>query len=684
MASHRRSRLTRLQAALICSKAWRLRGRRPSLGVAVAVLVLATAFTEVRAQPVSPASPPASAPSTVPASDSEIADFFDQYLVSKSQELSIPGGAVIVYRDGHRVLAKGYGLADVQSERPVDLDRSLFRAASSSKMLTWLLAMKLVEEDSLDLDEDINAYLDFEIPAAFDQPITTRHLLTHTAGFPEHFHGLFDRDQSVPLGERLRRNVPERVYAPGTTVAYSNYAAALTGYLVERLRGEPWEQAVRKSIFEPAGMEDSTVAQPVPLAMAPHLVSNYRYRDPRPGPFRTALAPVGSLSATAADMGRFVAMLAERGRGAKGRVIAPATLERMMTLQMPLAPGLPDGLGLGFLVGEYRGIRYAGHAGNMSGTLSTDFEILPDHGLAWYWVLTSQGPGERARRVRTELLHGVIDRFVAPSTSPIPSSPPSSAVLSSAPDVAGSYLSTRRIHSGPLMFSGLMNRTHATAQSDGSLTIHSSGQTTRWLPAARDRFVHEDTGIPLVAVRGGGGKVERIASAALYPVAVFERRSAWASLVPLLAVVALAPILLALIAQPLLWLGRRRRRSRPATDTGSEVARPEWIGRRQRAARISYWMIVATVAAWGAMGLAIAIDFAFLFERPAALRVLLGGLAILTPVFAFTLFWDALVAWRDPERGLLHRVGSAGLAMGAMALAILLYALEVIDFSTRW
>lgn len=328
MASPRSDRLTRksargLLAALVAV----------GLGGALASVLVSLAVSYGMARPpqknLLPPEAPHSAASTPPAqleaSDEAVAGFFDDYISGTIDRLDLPGGAVVVVRNGRPILTKGYGYANLASRRPIGIEDSLFRAASISKTPTWLLAMQLVEEGRLDLDRDVNAYLDFEIPAAFGRPITMRHLMTHTLGFADRFFGVFEApDASKSLGQQLRENISARVYVPGSTVAYSNYGAALAGYIVERLRGQPFERVVAERIFKPVGMRRSTYAQPVPASLRPLLVSNYAPGSREPAEFRTtALPPMGALTASAGDMGRYLAMLVSGGQGANGRVVAP-------------------------------------------------------------------------------------------------------------------------------------------------------------------------------------------------------------------------------------------------------------------------------------------------------------------------------------------------------------------------
>jgi CubicO group peptidase (beta-lactamase class C family) len=126
--------------------------------------------------------------------------------------------------------------------------------------------MQLVEQGQIDLNADIQTYLDFPIPDTHSAPITMAHLMTHTAGFEEAGLGTFvlERDQKAPLGEYLRNNVPERIYPPGQFAAYSNYGTALAGYIIERVSGMPYEDYIRDYIFNPLEMNHSTLYQPPP------------------------------------------------------------------------------------------------------------------------------------------------------------------------------------------------------------------------------------------------------------------------------------------------------------------------------------------------------------------------------------------------------------------------------------
>ena len=133
--------------------------------------------------------------------------------------------------------------------------------------------MQLVEQGKLDLDRDVNEYLDFAIPKTYAEPVTLRRLLTHTAGFEETLKNLFvpSAREMRPLRDYLVAAMPARIFPPGKVPSYSNYGLTLAGYIVERVSGEPFEKYIAAHILDPLRMEHSTFAQPLPEALAPNM-----------------------------------------------------------------------------------------------------------------------------------------------------------------------------------------------------------------------------------------------------------------------------------------------------------------------------------------------------------------------------------------------------------------------------
>src|SRR5437762_6993297 len=96
--------------------------------------------------------------------------------------------------------------SDVCSSDLVDPERTLFRPGSVSKLFTWTAVMQLVEQGKLDLDRDVNTYLDFKVPDAFGAPVTLRNVMTHTAGFEEVDKNVITSDSTdiLPLDTFLK------------------------------------------------------------------------------------------------------------------------------------------------------------------------------------------------------------------------------------------------------------------------------------------------------------------------------------------------------------------------------------------------------------------------------------------------------------------------------------------------
>ncbi|MFM7785607.1 MAG: serine hydrolase domain-containing protein, partial [Gammaproteobacteria bacterium] len=181
---------------------------------------------------------------TLNAADAEARlDGFMPYAIARGD---VAGAVVTIVKDGQVLVAKGYGYADVEKKTPVDPATTMFRPGSVSKLVTWTAVMQQVEAGKLDLDTDVNTYLDFTLPERDDGPVTLRHILTHTVGFEEQVKGLITEDPApaMSLGEYARNYPPTRIFRAGTTPAYSNYATALAGYLVERASGQSFDDYV--------------------------------------------------------------------------------------------------------------------------------------------------------------------------------------------------------------------------------------------------------------------------------------------------------------------------------------------------------------------------------------------------------------------------------------------------------
>ncbi len=211
-----------------------------------------------------------------------LTDFVDGVMAQQIATRDVAGAVVTVVHDGRVLFTRGYGLADIDRGITVEGETTLFRPGSVSKMFTWAALLQQVELGRVDLDADVNTYLDFTIPPFQGQPTRVRDLLSHTPGMSD-VSGITapTLDKLAPYGEWLKANVPERRWPAGTEIAYSNFGAALAGYIVERVSGEPFAVYAERHIFAPLGMNSTTFHEPLPTAMSPRMATGYRLANGR-------------------------------------------------------------------------------------------------------------------------------------------------------------------------------------------------------------------------------------------------------------------------------------------------------------------------------------------------------------------------------------------------------------------
>jgi CubicO group peptidase (beta-lactamase class C family) len=501
--------------------------------IAAALVAFAFGVTPTVAQaPAGPAtaSPAAAAAATTPAAPAQLTkadldtwlDGFMPYALSSG---GIAGAVVVVVKDGQVMTERGFGYADVKTLRPVDPQRTLFRPGSVSKTFTWTAVMQQVEAGKLDLDKDVNTYLDFTIPPYQGQPITLRQLMTHSAGFEEQLRDEFvSNPQAMPSLETfLKRNIPKRIYAPGTVVAYSNYGATVAGYVVQRVSGEPFDAYIKHHIFDPLGMTHSTFDQPLPASLAPDMSEGYVSADKPSHPFEMiTVGPAGSLTSTGDDMARF--MIAHLDGGYNGYKLLNNP-QLMYAQQHQFDPPLAA-FALGFYHEDRNGQTVIAHAGDTNYFHSDMHLILGAH-VGLFMSVNSAGRQGAAEPLREALFHNFMDRYFP---APAPDLPTVSTAQHDAKLMQGLYWSSRRADSSFLRILNLLGQATVTATPDGTITV------SDLVDAARAPEVWREVGPFQWADRSGGrlvavvkdGKVDNYMTDELPPVLEFMPVPGWA------------------------------------------------------------------------------------------------------------------------------------------------------------
>jgi len=374
----------------------------------------------------------------------EFAAFADSLMTAEMRKNNIPGGVLVAVRGGEVLFANGHGFADLERRTPVDAERTIFRVASVSKLVTATAAMQLVERGQLALDADVDSYLkSFQLAPTFSQPVTLFHLLTHTGGFDDRN---VDRKslpgvEPEPLGEYLARRMPARILPPGKYVSYSNHGMALAGLLIEEVSGRPFDRFVHDHLFTPLGMKHSSFASPiVPADLAQGYDDDSDPPQPVPADF-VKTVPASMLTTTGMDMARFAIAHLQRGSLGAERILEARLIEEMHRRQFTQDSLLP-GIAFGFWERFQNGERALWHDGDGAGFASLLY-LLPEHDTGFFLVFNGKG-GNAARGA---ILKALLDRYF-PDQRPAATAVPFAGAAAESRRCAGAYVHDRYGHRG--------------------------------------------------------------------------------------------------------------------------------------------------------------------------------------------------------------------------------------------
>jgi CubicO group peptidase (beta-lactamase class C family) len=405
------------------------------------------------------------APVELTAADLE--SFVESLMAEQIDKNKVAGAVIAVVKDGAILFAKGYGHADVAAKTPMTPDATLVRPGSISKLFTAVAVMQLVEQGKLELDRDVNDYIDFAIPAPEGGvPVTLRRLMTHRAGFAEQYKELITfQAQPKSLGDWLKAHRPPRLYPKGDVSSYSNYGVALAGYIVERASGATFADYVAAHIFTPLGMTRATMAVPPPSALLPMVSQAYWSSDrpPLPGYEMVPALGAGSLAATAEDMTRFMRALLGGGEWEGQRILKTETLTEMLSPQVKHPAGE---MGLQFVKFQFGGRDYIGHTGGTIAVYS-NFIFLPEENFGLFVSFNSAASG----RALIEMPRQIAERYFP---RPLPPPAPLAEADRMAAKVAGVYQISQRLDSNFMKVLAMAGQVGITALPDGTLTMGSA------------------------------------------------------------------------------------------------------------------------------------------------------------------------------------------------------------------
>lgn len=609
------------------------------------------ATREVAASTVSTAAP---AEGQHPLNKADVDTWLDGFMPYALSAGDIPGAVVVVVKDGQVLTERGFGYSDLEKRTPVDPQRTLFRPGSVSKLVTWVAVMQQVEQGKIDLDKDVNTYLDIKIPHKDGKPVTMRHLMTHTGGFQETAKDIifYDPKHNMTLEEYLKRGVPDQIFTPGTTPAYSNWGTALAAYIVQRTSGQKFEDYVDQHIFAPLGMQNSTFRQPLPANLKDHMASGYAEAGkPTLGFEFIGPWPAGSMSASGADMGKFMIANLQGGELNGVRILKPETAAMMHNSPTgkvdakSLIPPL-NRMQLGFFETNVNGRQVIGHLGDTEG-FHTSLHLFMNEGVGLYASFNASGKQGAVGQLRKALFMDFADRYF-PNIAPADGKVDAKTSAEHAKMMAGVWQVSRKWDTNYYSIINLLGQTKVMVGPNGELVIPSltdaNGRPQEWVEIApfvwRDKNGHDRISAQVV-----DGKVVRWSSDYFSPFMVFDRVPAHKDGSWILPVggLALLVLFLTVLAWPIGWWNRRRFKAQfPLSGKALKAYRATRITSLAVLAVLAGWSVAFYLALTGARFLTGLLD-------PWLWLLQIGGLILHLALVAATL-WNLSIALRDGSR----------------------------------
>ncbi|MBB6248561.1 serine hydrolase domain-containing protein [Rhodanobacter sp. A1T4] len=583
---------------------------------------------------------------------------------------NLAAAVVVVVKDGQILVSRGYGYADIAANKKVDPATTLFRPGSISKTFLWTAVMQLVEQGKLNLDADVNQYLDFTIAPRDGKPITMRDLMTHTPGFEETLKNLFSHDDQLPMSNEawLKEWVPERVFAPGEVSAYSNYGAALAGYIVQRVSGQPFDEYIEQHIYQPLGMQHATFRQPLPANLKGDMAKSYVSASTPPKSFEMVVSdPAGGMSVSGEDMARFMIAQLQNGTYNNMQILRPETAKAMHDFTHYSVPGLMP-MALGFYHMDRNGQTIIGHGG--------DTELF--HSGMMLFLQQNVGifvsiDGDKDGGLRKQLLDGFTDRYF-PALPQLPQ-PTLGTARAHGMLLAGRYIGSRGSFDNFLSIGNLLSQPKIFMTPDGTLITpdfkNMAGQPRHWREVKPFLWLDDASGSHLGALMQNG-KLRWISFDEASPVAVWMPVSFWQSAawnLPLLYLSLLVFLLTALL-WPVAALVRYR--------CGKAFALMGVARRWYRLSRVVAILHLLFAAGWLLALLQLNIGIAHFnnaFDGTLRLIQLIGVLAILGTI---AVVMNAVCAWRQPS-GWWRKTNSLLLLIACLAAIWFAFSLHLLN-----
>lgn len=329
-------------------------------------------------------------------------------LVERMNHYKVPGFSIALIDQGELAWAKGYGVVEAGSEKPVTAE-TIFQAASISKPVTAMVALHLVEAGLLDLDADVNdALRSWKVPKSkhtLEKKVTLRGLLSHTAGLSGYGYLGYPSDAQLPTLQQILDGKPPanskstvRVkQVPGTGFRYSGGGYIVVQLMIEDVTGKSLAVLAKELIFDRLGMAHSTFDYPLPQAYVPQAATAHQKTgEPVPGKWHIyPMQAAGGLWSTPSDLARLIVEVFKSYINESNLVLSTEMTRQMLTPQV-------SWIGLGFPIIKVDGMKKFEHPGWNVGFHSL-MVGCPHTGKGVVWMTN----GENGKRFGWELMRAI-------------------------------------------------------------------------------------------------------------------------------------------------------------------------------------------------------------------------------------------------------------------------------------
>ena len=338
----------------------------------------------------------------------ELNEWIDSLFTEGINSNNIAGATIVIMQGDSILHTKGYGLADIESNSPVNSSYSIFGIGSISKTFVATAVMQLYEDGKLELDRDVNRYLkSFQLDYKFNDSITLRHILTHTTGFDVSNIGTATRLEKdvIPLAQYLKRRMPPQIRAAGKIITYSNQGYALMGLIVEEVSGLPFHEYISQNILKPLEMDYSGFKRQAELK--DNYATSYLQKGGLLIPYKPQFElnyPAGSFSATASDMGHYISMFLNDGNYKGVQILDSSSIAEMFNTPFRHYEKAKYGWLPGFQESYWNGTKICGHGGEIQG-FESQLSIIPEKNIGLFISVNSSSYPNSISRV-------YIDQFI--------------------------------------------------------------------------------------------------------------------------------------------------------------------------------------------------------------------------------------------------------------------------------